>query len=89
MAYYRHLAENPVKLPNGKFVMYSPGTLSNWESDYIIGVVLMLFYRNLVAISGQTRKLNDVTIEQIYTLKTTFPKINATLIYKISLLKMD
>jgi len=29
MAYYRRVAENPVKLPNGKSVMYSPGTLSN------------------------------------------------------------
>lgn len=30
---------------------------------------------------GQTRKLSDVAIEQIYTLKNNFPRINATFIY--------
>ena len=33
-AYYRRIAAMPVKLPNGKSVLYSPGTLSNWESEY-------------------------------------------------------
>ena len=80
MAYYRRVAENPVKLPNGKTVMYSPGTLSNWESDYNRCGFDALLPKSRSDI-GQTRKLNDVTIEQIYTLKTTFPKINATLIY--------
>ena len=80
MAYYRRVAENPVKLPNGKTVLYSPGTLSNWESDYNRCGFDALLPKSRSDI-GQTRKLNDVTIEQIYTLKTTFPKINATLIY--------
>ncbi len=34
IAYYSRISANPVKLPNGKIVYYSPGTLSNWESDY-------------------------------------------------------
>lgn len=80
IAYYRRIATNPVKLPNGKSVLYSPGTLSNWESDYNRQGFDALIPKARSDI-GQTRKLNDVAIGQIYDLKTTFPKINATLIY--------
>ena len=80
IAYYRRVSKSPVKLPNGTEVIYSPGTLSNWESDYNRHGFDALIPKKRSDI-GQTRKLNDVTIEQIYALKTTFPKINATLIY--------
>ena len=79
-AYFRRVAANPVKLPNGNSVLYSPGTLSNWESEYNRFGFDALLPKTRSDI-GQTRKLSDVAIEQIYTLKTTFPKINATLIY--------
>jgi len=79
-AYYRRIAETPVKLPNGSSVLYSPGTLSNWESEYNRFGFDSLLPKTRSDI-GQTRKLSDVAIEQIYTLKTTFPRINATLIY--------
>lgn len=80
IAYYRRIASNPVKLPNGKTVLYSPGTLSNWESDYNRFGFDSLLPKTRSDV-GQTRKLSDVAIEQIYNLKNTFPKINATLIY--------
>ena len=80
MAYYRRASMQPVKLPNGTEVKYSPGTLSNWESDYNRHGFDALLPKKRSDI-GQTRKLNDVTIEQIYALKAAFPKINATLIY--------
>lgn len=80
IAYYRRIASNPVKLPNGKTVLYSPGTLSNWESDYNRFGFDALLPKTRSDV-GQTRKLSDVAIEQIYNLKNTFPKINATLIY--------
>lgn len=79
-AYYRRVAATPVKLPNGNSVLYSPGTLSNWESDYNRFGFDALLPKTRSDI-GQTRKLSDVAIEQIYTLKTTFPRINATFIY--------
>jgi transposase InsO family protein len=80
IAYYRRISTNPVKLPNGKIVFYSPGTLSNWESDYNRFGFDALLPKTRSDI-GKTRKLTDVAIEQIYNLKNTFPKINATLIY--------
>lgn len=80
IAYYRRVAATPVKLPNGSSVLYSPGTLSNWESDYNRFGFDALMPKTRSDI-GQTRKLTDVAMEQIYTLKNTFPKINATLIY--------
>jgi len=33
-AYYCRMAEKPVRLPDGRSVLYSPGTLACWESDY-------------------------------------------------------
>jgi len=79
-AYYRRIAAIPVKLPNGKTVLYSPGTLSNWESEYNRFGFDALLPKTRSDI-GQTRKLSDVAIEQMYTLKTIFPRINATFIY--------
>lgn len=80
IAYYRRVSTNPVKLPNGNSVFYSPGTLSNWESEYSRFGFDALLPKTRSDI-GKTRKLADVAIEQIYTLKNAFPKINATLIY--------
>lgn len=79
-AYYRRIASNPIKLPNGKEVRYSPGTFSNWESMYSrLGFdALIPKERSDV---GTTRKINEVTIGEIYKLKEAFPRINATLIY--------
>ena len=80
IAYYRRISTNHVKLPNGKIVFYSPGTLSNWESEYNRFGFDALLPKTRSDI-GKTRKLTDVAIEQIYNLKNIFPKINATLIY--------
>lgn len=80
IAYYRRVASAPVKLPNGNSVLYSPGTLSNWESDYNRFGFDALLPKTRSDV-GQTRKLSDITIEKIFTLKNTFPRINATLIY--------
>lgn len=80
IAYYRRVSTSPVKLPNGNSVFYSPGTLSNWESEYNRFGFDSLLPKTRSDI-GKTRKLTDVAIEQIYSLKNAFPKINATLIY--------
>jgi len=79
-AYYRRISSIPIKLPNGTEVKYSPGTFSNWESQYNRFGFDALIPKERSDV-GKTRKINDVTIEEIYRLKDTFPKINATLIY--------
>ena len=79
-AYYRRIASISVKLPNGKEVEYSPGTLSNWESIYRRHGFDALMPKERSDL-GKTRKISDVAIEEIYKLKETFPRINATLIY--------
>lgn len=80
VAYYRRIASKPVKLPNGKEVFYTPGTLSNWESYYKRFGFDGLIPKTRSDV-GTTRKLKDTAIEEIYRLKNAFPRINATLIY--------
>jgi len=80
IAYYRRISSNSVKLPDGSTVCYAAGTLANWESYYKRYGFDALMPKSRADI-GKTRKLNDVTIEEIYRLKNTFPRINATLIY--------
>lgn len=79
-AYYRRIASISVKLPNGKEVEYSPGTFSNWESMYRRYGFDALIPKERTDF-GKTRKINDAAIAEIYKLKDTFPRINATLIY--------
>ena len=62
IAYYRRISTSPVKLPNGNTVLYSPGTLSNWESDYNRFGFDALLPKTRSDI-GKTRKLADVAIE--------------------------
>ncbi len=80
ITYCRRISLKPVKLPNGKEILYNPGTLSNWESYYKRFGFDSLMPKTRSDV-GTTRKLNDTTIEEIYRLKSTFPRINATLIY--------
>lgn len=79
-AYYARIAEKPVKLPNGKEVKYSPGTLSCWESQYRKYGFEGLRPKNRDD-AGKSRKLDDDTIAAIYRIHSEFPKINATEIY--------
>ena len=80
VAYYRRIASKPVKLPNGKEVLYTAGTLANWESFYKRFGFDSLIPKTRSDL-GTTRKLSGPAIEEIYRLKNTFPRINATLIY--------
>jgi len=79
-AYYCRITEKPVRLPDGREVRYSPGTLACWESDYRrYGFdALIPKTRND---SGKSRRLDDDTIAAIYRIRQEFPKINATQIY--------
>ena len=78
--YYERISEVPLKLPDGKTVKYSAGTLACWESDYRKGGFEALLPRQR-SDSGKSRKLDDDTISAIMQIRTQFPKINATEIY--------
>ena len=79
-AYYRRVTENDLTLPNGKIMRYNPKTLEKWEEYYRKRGMDGLM-PTLRSDSGATRVLNDSAIAEIYRLKETFPRINATLIY--------
>ena len=79
-AYYKKVADKPLKLPDGKEVMYKYNTFEKWEGLYkkygLDG--LLPKTRND---SGTTRVLSEKAIAEIYRLKDKFPRINSTLIY--------
>ena len=79
-AYYRRVTEKELSLPNGSTMCYNPKTLEKWEAYYRKNGMdgLMPGQR---CDAGTPRVLNDITISEIYRLKETFPRINATLIY--------
>ena len=79
-AYYRRIAENPVVLPNGSNIVYSPKTLEKWANLYKNGGMDALIPKQR-ADKGTTRVLSDVAIEEIYHLKEKYPKLNATQIH--------
>ena len=83
-AYYRRVTEEPITLPDGSIFKYNPGTLQKWVSYYrqfgMDGLI-----QKTRADKGTSRKLNDVTIEEIFRLREAYPKINATMIHTMLL----
>lgn len=78
--YYRRVTQNPIKLPDGREVHYSPGTLACWESDYRKGGFDAIMPKKRSDI-GKTRKIDEDTIAAIYRIRGELPKINAKEIY--------
>lgn len=79
-AYYRRITEKPLTLPDGSIFQYSPKTISKWVSLYQNGGIEALMPQER-SDKGSTRVLPDTAIEEIYRLKETFPRLNATQIY--------
>lgn len=79
MAYYRRVTQDPIKLPDGTFYKYNPGTLQKWVSYYTKSGMDGLIPKSRTD-KGTSRKLNDTAIEEIYRLREKYPKINATMI---------
>ena len=79
-AYYRRVTAKPLTLPNGEQVVYQPGTLEKWVEYYKKGGIDALMPKTR-ADKGSTRTLNDTAIEEIYRLKTKYPRLNATQVY--------
>jgi len=79
-AYYKRVAKNPLKLPDGKSIVLNYNTFEKWEARYKRDGMdgLMPTFRSDIGVS---RSLPAEAIDEIYRLLDQFPKINATLIY--------
>jgi len=79
-AYYRKVAEKPLKMPNGRSIFLNYNTFEKWEARYKRKGMDGLMPKSRSDI-GMSRALSDVAINEIYRLIQQFPRINATLIY--------
>lgn len=75
-AYFCRITEKPIKMPDGREIRYSPGTLACWESDYRRGGFDALIPKSRCD-AGKSRRLDDDAITAIYRIREEFPKINA------------
>ncbi len=80
-AYYKHVTEKPLTLPDNSTVTYSYKTLEKWKSQYTIGGLDALM-PSARSDKGVSRALNDEAVNEIYRIKEAFPRMNATQIYK-------
>ena len=80
-AYYKRVASEPLSLPDGRVSRYSYKTLEKWVSDYKKGGIDALM-PGTRSDKGVSRALDDTALEEIYRLKETFPRMNATRIYE-------
>ena len=78
--YYRRVTENPLTLPDGSSVIYSPKTIEKWVSVYNREGFDGLMPKER-SDKGTTRVLPDTAIERIYQLKQEYPRLNATQIH--------
>ena len=79
-AYYKRITQNEFTLPDGSTVRYEYKTIEKWVSMYQLGGFEALMPRER-SDKGSTRALSDVAIEEIYRLKTEYPRLNATQIH--------
>jgi transposase InsO family protein len=79
-AYYKKVAVKPLKMPNGKTVLFNYNTFEKWESSYKRSGMDGLMPK-VRSDFGVSRVLPDTAINEIFKLKQQFPRINATLIY--------
>ena len=79
-AYCRRVTENPIVRPDGTTFQYKPGTLSKWVALYNFGGMEELMPRAR-SDKGNTKRLTDEAISEIYRLKEKFNRINAVQIH--------
>lgn len=76
-AYYARIAAKPLKLPDGRQVLYAPGTFTCWESAYKQGGFDALIPKQR-SDRGHSRRLDADAIAAIYDLRERFPKLSAS-----------
>lgn len=79
-AYYKKIAENPLKMPDGLEVSFNYNTFEKWEARYKTDGMDGLMPKPR-SDTGMSRVLPDTAIAEIFRLKQLFSRINATLIY--------
>lgn len=79
-AYYCRVSEKPVRMPGGREMHYSPGTLACWESSYRRGGFDALIPKSRCD-TGRSRKLDADAMAAIHRIRGDLPRINATEIY--------
>jgi len=79
-AYFRRIAATPVKLPEGKEMIYKPGALKSWLQRYREGGFDALIPKEREDV-GTSRKLDTAAIAEIHRLADNFSRMNATLAY--------
>lgn len=70
------IAAKPLKLPDGREVLYAPGTFTSWESAYRKGGFDALIPKQR-ADKGHSRRLDADVIAAVYELRERFPKLSA------------
>ena len=79
-AYYKRVTENPITFPDGSVKLLNYKTLEKWVSMYRrFGIDGLMPQER--SDKGSSRALPDTAIEEIFRLKQTFPRLNATQIH--------
>lgn len=79
-AYYKRVTEKPLTFPDGSVREVSFKTVEKWVSNYQrFGFDSLM--PNERSDKGTTRALTDTAIEEIFRLKSEFPRLNATQIH--------
>ena len=79
--FYRHAAAKGVVHPDGNTRYYAPATIESWYRKYMSDGFDGLLPTGRADL-GQPRKLTDDIKEQIEYLKTNYPRMSATSIYR-------
>ncbi|TDW08040.1 Mu transposase-like protein [Breznakia blatticola] len=79
--YYRDLSKKKYELPNGREVMYAPGTFKSWYLLYKQKGFDGLYPKTRNDI-GMTRTLDNESKQRIHELKEKYPYITATMVHQ-------
>ena len=80
-AYFREVSQNGILHPNGDTRNYAPATIEKWLLDYRKGGFDALIPKSR-SDHGTSRKIDDDLTEQIRYLKTNYPRLSASAIFR-------
>ena len=80
-AYFREVSQNGILHPNGDTRNYAPATIEKWLLDYRKGGFDALIPKSR-SDHGTSRKIDDDLKEQIRYLKTNYPRLSASAIFR-------
>lgn len=80
-AYFREVSQNGILHPNGDTRNYAPATIEKWLLDYRKGGFDALIPKSR-SDHGTSRKIDDDLKQQIRYLKTNYPRLSASAIFR-------